>query len=112
MNSIHRWRWTALIVYLIICIYDFIVVPVYYGVARMGLNLADYMGHLKEIEDPLVNAQFESVVEKVLGKKYKISVELANSELKSVPGPVSQQSHLVRAAQALGARIVEERSKG
>ena len=65
-----------------------------------------------EIEDPLVNAQFESVVEKVLGKKYKISVELANSELKSVPGPVSQQSHLVRAAQALGARIVEERSKG
>ena len=54
----------------------------------------------------------ESVVEKVLGKKYKISVELANSELKSVPGPVSQQSHLVRAAQALGARIVEERSKG
>ena len=65
-----------------------------------------------EIEDPLVNGQFESVVEKVLGKKYKISVELANSELKSVPGPVSQQSHLVRAAQALGARIVEERSKG
>ncbi len=65
-----------------------------------------------EIEDPLVYGQFESVVEKVLGKKYKISVELANSELKSVPGPVSQQSHLVRAAQALGARIVEERSKG
>jgi len=65
-----------------------------------------------EIEDPLVNGQFESVVEKVLGKKYKISVELANNELKSVPGPISQQSPLVRAAQALGARIVEERSKG
>ena len=65
-----------------------------------------------EIEDPLVKGQFESVVEKVLGKKYKISVELANGELKSVPGPASQQSHLVRAAQALGARIVEERSKG
>jgi len=64
-----------------------------------------------EIEDPLVNGQFESVVENVLGKKYKISVELANNEVKSVRGPISQQSHLVRAAQSLGARIVEERSK-
>lgn len=64
-----------------------------------------------EIEDPLVNGQFESVVEKVFGKKYKISVELANSNIKSISGPISQQSHLVRAAQALGARIVEERSK-
>ena len=64
-----------------------------------------------EIEDPLVNGQFESVVENVLGKKYKISVELASNEVKSVRGPIGQQSHLVRAAQTLGARIVEERSK-
>jgi len=64
-----------------------------------------------EIEDPLVHGQFESVVENVLGKKYKISVELASNELKSVRGPIAQQSHLVRAAQSLGARIVEERSK-
>jgi DNA polymerase-3 subunit gamma/tau len=64
-----------------------------------------------EIEDPLVHGQFESVVENVLGKKYKISVELASGEVKSVRGPIAQQSHLVRAAQSLGARIVEERSK-
>ena len=64
-----------------------------------------------EIEDPLVNGQFESVLENVLGKKYKISVELASSEVKSVGGPIGQKSHLVRAAQSLGARIVEERSK-
>jgi len=38
-------------------------------------------------------------------------VELASSEVKSVRGPIAQQSHLVRAAQSLGARIVEERSK-
>ena len=53
-----KWRCTALIVYLIICIYDFIVVPVYYGVARMGLDLADYMGHLQAIEDPLVQMEY------------------------------------------------------
>ncbi|HBF00288.1 MAG TPA: DNA polymerase III subunit gamma/tau [Dehalococcoidia bacterium] len=64
-----------------------------------------------EIEDPLVNGQFESVVENVLGKKYKISVELASNEVRSVRGPIGQQSYLVRAAQSLGARIVEERSK-
>ena len=64
-----------------------------------------------EIEDPLVNGQFENVVENVLGKKYKISVELGSNEVKSVGGPTGQQSHLVRAAQSLGARIVEERSK-
>ena len=56
MNSIHRWRWTALIVYLVICIYDFMVVPIYYGVARMGLDLADYMEHLPE--DPLVAMEY------------------------------------------------------
>jgi len=64
-----------------------------------------------ELEDPLVNGQFESVVENVLGKKYKISVELSSNEVRSVRGPIGQQSHLVRAAQSLGARIVEERSK-
>ena len=56
MNSIHRWRWTALIVYLVICIYDFMVVPIYYGFARMGLDLADYMEHLPE--DPLVAMEY------------------------------------------------------
>ncbi len=58
MSAIHTWRWTALIVYLVICIYDFMVVPIYYGFARMGLDLADYMEHLKEIEDPLVQMEY------------------------------------------------------
>ena len=57
MTAIHRWRWTALIVYLVICIYDFMVVPIYYGFARMGLDLADYMSHLQEIEAPLVQME-------------------------------------------------------
>ena len=47
-----------MIVYLSICIYDFVVVPEYNGVARMGLDLADYMSHLQEIEDPLVQMEY------------------------------------------------------
>jgi hypothetical protein len=34
------------------------IVPIYYGVARMGLDLADYMGHLQAIEDPLVQMEY------------------------------------------------------
>ena len=52
------WRNIVVTVYLIICIYDFMVVPIYYGIARMGLDLADYMSHLQEIEDPLVQLEY------------------------------------------------------
>jgi hypothetical protein len=34
------------------------VVPAYYGIARMGLDLADYMDHLQAIEDPLVQMEY------------------------------------------------------
>ena len=47
-----------MIVYLVICLYDFMLVPIYYGVARMGLDLADYMGHLQAIDDPLVQMEY------------------------------------------------------
>ena len=33
-------------------------VPIYYGIARMGLDLADYMSHLHEIEDPMVQMEY------------------------------------------------------
>ena len=52
------WRNIVVTVYLIICIYDFMVVPIYYGVARMGLDLTDYMSHLQEIEDPIVQLEY------------------------------------------------------
>ena len=34
------------------------LVPIYYGIARMGLDLADYMSHLTAIEDPLVQMEY------------------------------------------------------
>ena len=53
-----KWRFAALIVYLVICVYDFMLVPVYYGIARMDLDLADYMQYLSLIEDPLVQMEY------------------------------------------------------
>jgi len=49
------WRWTALIVYLIICIYDFVVVPVWYGLNRP--DLASFVTNITTIEDPLVQLE-------------------------------------------------------
>ena len=53
-----KWRLAALIVYLVICVYDFMLVPIYYGIARMDLDLADYMQYLSIIEDPLVQMEY------------------------------------------------------
>ena len=52
------WRWTALITYLIICVYDFMVVPIWYGLSRVGLDIDSYMANLQLIEDPLVQMEY------------------------------------------------------
>ena len=53
------WRWTALITYLVICIYDFMVVPVWYGLSRsMLLDEDSYMANLQLINDPMVQMEY------------------------------------------------------
>ena len=52
------WRWTALITYLVICVYDFMVVPIWYGLSRVGLDRDSYMVNLQLIEDPLVQMEY------------------------------------------------------
>ena len=32
------WRWTALVAYLVICLFDFVVVPVWFGLNRPELS--------------------------------------------------------------------------
>jgi DNA polymerase-3 subunit gamma/tau len=62
-----------------------------------------------ELDDPIVMSQLKEVVEKTLGKQYEIQIELMGDSARANRKPASQRSHLVRAAQSLGARIVEER---
>ena len=53
------WRWTALITYLVICIYDFMVVPIWYGLSRsMLLDEDSYMANLQLIDDPMVQMEY------------------------------------------------------
>ena len=64
-----------------------------------------------ELEDAVVKGEMERIVEEVLGKRYDVKAELMSSESSSFGKPAAQRSHLVRAAQSLGARIVEEKGR-
>ena len=64
-----------------------------------------------EIEDPLVRNQIMDATLKILGTRYDIEVTHPESGSSISRRPASQRSHLVRAAQSLGATIIEERNK-
>lgn len=64
-----------------------------------------------ELEDAVVKGEVERIVEEVLGKRYDVRAELMSSEASSIGKPAAQRSHLVRVAQSLGARIVEEKGR-
>jgi len=49
------WRWTALSVYLVICVYDFMVVPIWYGLNRP--DLATFIEILNTVKDPLIQLE-------------------------------------------------------
>jgi hypothetical protein len=51
-KSTQRWRWTALILYLLICFYDFMFVPIWYGLNRP--DISELMKIVNETSDTLV----------------------------------------------------------
>ena len=53
--STMRWRWTALILYLMICFYDFMFVPIWYGLN--GPELSQFIDILNTVEDPLIQLE-------------------------------------------------------
>ena len=64
-----------------------------------------------ELSDANVRKGLEDAIESVLGKKMGVVIKLANDDAVRMSKPVSQRSHLVRASQAMGARIIEEKEK-
>ena len=50
-----RWRWTALSIYLLICFYDFLFVPVWYGLNRP--DISQFMDIINSTEDTLVQME-------------------------------------------------------
>ena len=54
-KSTMKWRWTALILYLMICFYDFMFVPIWYGLNRPDLTM--FIDILNTVEDPLIQLE-------------------------------------------------------
>ncbi len=49
------WRWTALGVYLVICLYDFMVVPIWYGLNRP--DISEFMAIINATSEPMVQME-------------------------------------------------------
>ena len=54
-KSTMTWRWAALSVYLLICFYDFLFVPVWYGLNRP--NIVQFMEIINSTEHVLVQME-------------------------------------------------------
>jgi len=54
-KSTMTWRWTALIIYLLICFYDFMFVPIWYGINRP--DISQFMDIVNSTEDTLVQLE-------------------------------------------------------
>jgi tryptophan-rich sensory protein len=54
-KSTMKWRWSALILYLVICFYDFMFVPIWYGLNRP--DIAQFIDILNTVEDPLIQLE-------------------------------------------------------
>jgi len=50
-----RWRWAGLSLYLLICFYDFLFVPVWYGLNRP--DISQFMEIINATEDTLVQME-------------------------------------------------------
>ena len=54
-RSTSRWRWPALSIYLLSCFYDFLFVPVWYGLNRP--DISQFMDIINSTEDTLVQME-------------------------------------------------------
>ena len=50
-----RWRWSALILYLVICFYDFMFCPIWWGLNRP--DISQFMDIINATEDTLVQME-------------------------------------------------------
>tara|TARA_R110002167_G_scaffold93406_1_gene250339 strand:+ start:228 stop:491 length:264 start_codon:yes stop_codon:yes gene_type:complete len=50
-----RWRWAGLSLYLLICFYDFLFVPIWYGLNRP--DISQFMDIINATEDTLVQME-------------------------------------------------------
>ena len=55
MDAAMKWRWTALIVYLAICVFDFMIAPIWFGVMRPDYHM--FLEEVRAIDDTMVQME-------------------------------------------------------
>ena len=65
----------------------------------------------QELSDPGVRREVEQVMAKAMNGRYSVRVEVIEAEENAAGQGAAQRSHLVRAAQAMGAHIIEEKEE-
>ena len=65
----------------------------------------------EELDDPQSRKTLQDAVAKVMGREYEIQALVADAHANSRRGSASKQSHLVRAAQAMGAMVLGEKEE-
>ena len=54
-KSTMTWRWTALLIYLLICFYDFMFCPIWYGLNRP--DISQFMLIINSTTEPMVQME-------------------------------------------------------
>ena len=54
-KSTMHWRWTALIIYLLVVFYDFIFCPIWWGLNRS--DISEFMAIMSTVDDPLIRLE-------------------------------------------------------
>ena len=63
------WRWTALIIYLLVVFYDFIFTPIWWGIQRP--DISEFMKIIATVEDPLIRLE---LMKKLTGQHQPFSL--------------------------------------
>ena len=74
-----------------------------------------YLSHVERVEqelsDPETRRAVQEVLARVMGSPYDVQVSLTAADNNATGRPASRRSQLVRAAQAMGARVVDEKEE-
>ena len=55
MDTGMKWRWTALVIYLAICVFDFMIVPIWFGFMRPDYHM--FLEEVRSIDDTMVQME-------------------------------------------------------
>ena len=92
------WRWTALIVYVVICLFDFVIVPAYIGITRPKL--------LRNVGDEV---KAGDILAKIDSEKYNLQFSQAKAEIARLSALlINQELDLKRAEKLFKDNLVSE----